>query len=650
MKALRSGSHVLATAALAISWVAVFAVAASAGVEPMSQRFEKGGLAIDFSLTPVSGTSGLIAGTDAIVTLRVSDARSGAPVSGIRPRAWFSARRSEMVANETECTDKVRAFAGGGLTARADIDLNSYFLLTLNHDKTISFINPLVALNSTKMESIVLLPGVGADWLQSRDKHILYVTMPDQDAVAIIDTVTRKLIKIISTGEGSKPTRLALQPDGRKLWVGLDGMPQVAAIDTEINALLGTVETGSGLHNIVATGDNRYVYVTNSSDDTITGIETKTLRNVRAIKVGKTPVAVAYSDMSRMVYVAALNGDSISVIAPESQEIVETTKVKPGIVALRFEPSGRYIFAVNQIDSSVSVLDASTNQVTAVASVVKEPDQITFTQRYAYIRGIGSENFSLMDLSEIRQGKLYPLDIQAGRMVPSTEPTQIGVAAMIVPTPEGNSVMIANAPDRMMYFYQEGMMAPMGTFSNYKRMPRGVMILDRSLAETAPGSYSVPVKLPSGGRFDVPVLLDQPRIVNCFQVSIANSPDATITHAGPSVQVERVSQEQPITSRQAQALRFRIRDARTREPLSGLKDVLTLTFRPPGTWQQRHSLNEIGGGIYELRQKFPNAGMYTVVLSIASRGIGYADLPPHVIAVANNDSTKGTEQSEIKAK
>ncbi len=645
MKTIRFGIGVVAGAMLAMSWMAGCALAAGEEVEPATQRYEKGGLAIGFSLAPVGGAGGATAGAEAIVTLKVSDARTGAPLSGMRPRAWFSERRSEMVANETECIDKIRAFAGGGLTARADIDLNSYLLLTLNHDKTISFINPLVALNSTKMESIVLLPGVGADWLLSRDKKFIYVSIPDQGAVVVIDSVTRELIHTISLGEASKPTRLALQPDGRLLWVGLDSSPRVAAIDTETGALADTVDTGNGLHNIVVTGDNRYVYVTNSSDDTITAIDIKTLKKVSTIKVGKTPAALAYSDLSRMIHVAALNGDSISVIDPASQKIVATTQVKPGIVALSFEPQGRYIFAINQIESSVSVIDAATNRITAVASVVKEPDQIAFTQRYAYIRGIGSEKFSLMDLDEIRQGKLNPLDIQAGRLIPSMESAQIGVAPMIVATPEGNSVLIANAPDRMMYFYQEGMMAPMGTFSNYKRMPRGLMILDRSLSETAPGVYTVPVKLTRGGRFDVPVLIDKPRMINCFQITVAEIPNGKTALTGRSIAVEPLFEADQLKAGSLNTLKFRIIDSVTRTPVPGLRDVQILVFKPPGVWQRRQVLAAMGDGIYGADQAFPDAGIFDVLLSVPSRGTRFVDLPLTRVTVRGTRATSTSIQN-----
>jgi hypothetical protein len=70
----------------------------------------------------------------------------------------------------------------GMLSVRADIDLNSYSMLTLNHDNTVTFINPQISFSVTKLESIVALPGYGADWALSKNKDFLYLTLPHQSA------------------------------------------------------------------------------------------------------------------------------------------------------------------------------------------------------------------------------------------------------------------------------------------------------------------------------------------------------------------------------------------------------------------------------------------------------------------------------------
>ncbi|MBA3241420.1 MAG: hypothetical protein H0T60_09385, partial [Acidobacteria bacterium] len=520
------------------------AAAAGAAVPTsITRRYVKEGIAVDFSLTAMPGekvTRGIAAGADAIASFSVTDKTTGQPITGLHPNAWFSSMSTAQAApSEAECKDKIRTFMGGLLSARAEIDLNSYLLMTLNHDNTISFINPQVAFQITKLENLILLPGRGADWALSPDKSSLYVSIPDRSALVVIDTLTRKIVETVSTGAGTTPRRVALSPDGRSLWASLDDSPRVAVMDTEGRRLRGTVEVGhGGLHSVAFTPDGKLAYVSSSDGETVAAIDPDSLRKLADIRVGATPGPVAYSAKSRHVYVAAVNGERVSVIDPAKQSVVASIPVKRGTVALRFDPSGRYAFAVNQKESTVTVIDAATNTSLGTTSVVASPDQVVFTDAFGYVRGVGSEKFSLIGLKELAAGKLVPVDVQAGQRPPKESPDDLGVADMIAATPDGNSAMIANAPDAMIYYYVQGMMAPMGTISNYKRRPNAVMLLDRSLKEVRPGVYSTPVKLRNSGRYNVSLLIDQPRVVHCFDIEVAASPDGETARPGTALAVE----------------------------------------------------------------------------------------------------------------
>jgi YVTN family beta-propeller protein len=614
--------------------------AAAKAPASVSQRYEKQGIAVDFDVTATpdakGNSAGLVAGSDATVTFRLSDARTGSPVSGLHPSGWVSTSSTGRVPNEAECKDQIKYLSGGLLSARADIDLNNYLVLTLNHDNTITFINPLVSFSKTKLESLITLPGKGADWTLSKKRDLLYVTLPEQSAVAVIDTVTRKIVGQVSTGEKTRPMRIQLQPDGRYLWVGLDGSPKVAVIDAKTNKLAATIAIGDGLHNVAFTADSRFAYVTNSVAGTVSAIDTNTLSKITELAVAKTPVAVAYSSASRLVYVASVNGETIGVIDPAKQQVIANVQVGPGVVALRFDPKGRYGFAVNQVEGTVSVIDASTNQLVGKTTVVKEPDQVAFTEDYAYIRGLASEKFSLIELREVPGGTFAPVNVQAGQRPATDVPADIGVADMIAPTPDGNSAMIANAADGMFYYYTEGMMAPMGSFSNYKRRPHALLILNNSLAEVAPGVYSVPVKLTKAGKFNVPFLVNQPLVVNCFQLSVSESPNQETQAARTAIQIEPLFKGAQFKTGENVKIRFKVTDSATRRPIEKLEDVRVLAFEPPGLWQQRQWAKSVGKGIYEIEQVFPHDGLFNLMIEIPSRGTDFSSLPFTPVTVTSN--------------
>jgi hypothetical protein len=252
------------------------------------------------------------------------------------------------------------------------------------------------------------------------------------------------------------------------------------------------------------------------------------------------------------------------------------------------------------------------------------------------VRGTQSEKISLLELGQVSGGKISPVDVTAGRQSPSSAPQEIGVSDMIAPTPEGNAVMVANSPDQMLYYYVEGMMAPMGTLTNYKRRPRALLVLNRSLGEIEPGVYSTPFKLTGAGRYDVPVVVDQPRLVNCFQLEVGPSPQGEENRAGQSIAVEYLFKDKRFKPQEENSLRFKITDPATKQLVGGLTDVQVLVFEPPGIWQQRQWAKEVEKGVYEVVQSFPRVGLYNVMVRVSSRGTSFADLPFMTVKVTGD--------------
>jgi hypothetical protein len=74
--------------------------------------------------------------------------------------------------------------------------------------------------------------------------------------------------------------------------------------------------------------------------------------------------------------------------------------------------------------------------------------------------------------------------------------------------------------------------------------------------------------------------------------------------------------------------------------------VQVLIFEPPGAWQERLWAKAGGAGVYEVTQVFPRAGIYNVLVSIASRGLRYGDLPFTSIVVTDKPKSSATPRSD----
>ena len=615
----------LATLLVTGSWVAI--------AQPALQRFESGGIAVDLFVRPTDASqSTLKAGEQATVQLHVREIQTGQPMINLHPRAWMQLRRSAAAPSETDCREQVGNFVAGSLPQRADVDMNSFIVVTLNDDKTLTFINPQVALAVSKLESIVVLPGAGADWALSPSKNFIYVTMPTESAVAVVDVRTRKLVKTISTGQRTAPTRVAVQADGRQVWVGLDGSDEVVIIDAATHSIPRHVKVGPGRHTLAFSSDSRYAFVSNTASASVTLFDAGSLELLATLPVGDTPLAMAYGAAAQVLYVAALNGERISVIDAAQRKVVAVVPVRRGIGAMQFEPDGRHALALNRLDSTLTVIDSSDHHAVATVDVVKEPDQLRFTERYVYVRGVGSEKISLLERNALREGSPHVVEIQAGRLAPASRPTDIGVADMIAPMPDGNAALIANASEQLIYLYQEGMMAPSGTLQNYKRVPRGLLLIDRSLNETAPGVYSTTVTLAKAGLLDVPVLIGTPRLLNCFAVTVEpGTKEALVARSG--LIIEPVPAPGRLYARASSSIRVRLIDAQSRQPVTGLLDVQVLLFAPPGQWQQRRPAAEAEPGVYEVNETFPHAGVYKLLVASSARSLRFTDSSAIAVSV-----------------
>ncbi len=232
------------------------------GSSASPQTYTQEGVSVEFSIEPISsGRSKIaerIAGTEAIVRFKINDATNKA-LSNLRPSVWFDKREPGQLTDPRACREKIQSFLQPSFAKRANLDLNAYFIVALNHEPNISVIDPFFGFGGSKLYALIPLPSSGEDWVMSGDKQRLYVSMPAVNQVAVVDTVTWKPIANIDGG--MKPTRLALQHDGKYLWIGNDEAQNngggVTVIDTVTLKVAAHIVTGAGHHEIALSEDDR---------------------------------------------------------------------------------------------------------------------------------------------------------------------------------------------------------------------------------------------------------------------------------------------------------------------------------------------------------------------------------------------------------
>jgi DNA-binding beta-propeller fold protein YncE len=612
--------------------VTSFVVQISAQSPQPSQTVNDQGVSIEFRVTPigrkVKNDSGLMAGEDATIGFKITGTNGSVPLGNLRPAVWIDQRSGKDPSDLNLCRDKIQAFLQSSFNRRPVLDLNSFYVLTLNEEPVISVIDPLSGFGGSKLYNLIPLPGSGEDWVLNTDQNRLYVSIPSANQISVIDTSSWKTLGNIPAG--IKPSRVALQHDGKYLWVGNDDVSTnsgVTVIDTSTLQVAARLPTGAGHHEIAFSDDDGHAFVTNKQDGTLTIIDTRKLARVKDLKIGPQPISVAVSSLSKALYVANEEDGSIAVVDPARLEILTRLKTSPGVQLLRLQPDGRYGFALNTALNSVFVFDLPSNKMLHRVAVGPGSDQITFTKQFAYVRASGSEFVTMIKLADL--GKEAALSrFPAGEKAPK-EAAVRSLAEAIVPAPEEGAVLVANPADKMIYFYTEGMAAPMGSFQNYRRIPKALLVLDHGLRETKAGLYSATIRLDTPGYYDAIFLLDSPRAIHCFSFTVDENP-ALPKPITAGLKVEQLSTNSPVVG-QTYTLRFKLIDSNTGQGKSFLNDLNVLVYLAPGIWQQRMAANPVGNGVYEMSFVPPQPGVYYVHFRIPSLDVPFSQITPLVL-------------------
>ncbi len=600
-------------------------------------EFTRKGVHVEFSIEPDSLWEGqpktIREAEVAEIKFRITDAKTGAPISPLEPAVWINLVKDAEKKGDREklsCKDQLGLYLQGMLAFQADIDLNKFYMLVMNNDHSISVVDPILGVTGiTQLYALIVLKDRGEDWTMSSDERHLFVTMPESGQVAVVDLETFKVLKNVEAGRNT--VRIAMQPDGKYLWVGNNGAAEgetgVTVIDARNFTVAAFIPTGAGHHEIAFSDDSLYAYVTNSEQNTLSVIDTQKLEKTKDLSVGKRPVAVHFSSLSRSAYVASEQDGTLTIVDGTTQETAKTISLDPGLIALRFAPGDRWGFVANPLSNNVYIIDASNNFVAHTLEIGARPHQFAFTDTFAYVRSLGTPEINLVPLGQL--GRESPPGLQKiplGTRPPGEYPLP-SVADAITPTGEYYTVLVANPADKMVYYYMEGMNAAKGSYPTYGRIPRAVRVIDRSMREKEKGVYSAKLKIPKEGKYDVTFLIDSPWVYNCFEFTAEPNPTLTRQKHSTIPKIEVLSPQRSFPAGKNFKLHFSLKQSSDDAPISGIDDVALLVSRPPGNWQSRLQAKPLEDGTYEASIMTDRPGVYSVYFAVPSMQVDYRQLP-----------------------
>jgi YVTN family beta-propeller protein len=275
---------------------------------------------------------------------------------------------------------------------------------------------PLVGIAITaEAQSVVpIIPSipVGASPLAvvtNPNTNRIYVANHGSNSISVIDGGSMSVIANIAIGHS--PVDLAINPSVGLLYVATsDGSHLVIRIDTTTNTVVGSTNVGADqtgisvvpLPSFAPGGDKKYVSLAGGTHvAVIDGTQTLLVGAGYPVVVGNAPLGsdVNIGVATPQVYVANSTDGTVSQIDSVADTVAHTIAVGVLPTDVAVDPVTGQVWVVNATDHTVSEIDAATNAVTHTIGVGTDPigvsaDSVTGK---VYTANNGANSVSVID-------------------------------------------------------------------------------------------------------------------------------------------------------------------------------------------------------------------------------------------------------------
>jgi YVTN family beta-propeller protein len=209
-------------------------------------------------------------------------------------------------------------------------------------------------------------------------------TSEANQALLVVNVESGKVERTFQTkAQGSH--MLTLSSDRTRLYCSNMGGGSVSAFDFATGEKLADIATGRECEGVGVSPDGRWVWAGNRAEDTISIIDTATLKVVKRLESKGFPYRVQFTPDGKYALVPHATASSLVVCSVAGQSVVRSiplgmTKVEaPSAAGVFPHPDNRHAFVTVRNDDSVLVLDIESGKTLARVGVGSSPDGVCWS-------------------------------------------------------------------------------------------------------------------------------------------------------------------------------------------------------------------------------------------------------------------------------
>lgn len=250
------------------------------------------------------------------------------------------------------------------------------------------------------------------------DGRRMFVTIESDNTLRIVDTLTRKTTAVVKlTG---RPNECAVTPDGKYVVVPIRDKDSVEIVDISQQKVVRILPIKEP-HNAVSTASNRYVFVSSMGGNEIDLIDLETLDYAVHIPVGGRPRPYVVSADENRMYSALANLHGFVIVDIPANKVlqrVEMPAIHPGpprprefetpdtlTHGLALSSDQSELWVTSLLDDAIYIYDLNAKRFVGGIPTGEGPNWIVFSPdgKYACVSNTDSNDVSIFEVKTRRE-------------------------------------------------------------------------------------------------------------------------------------------------------------------------------------------------------------------------------------------------------
>lgn len=129
------------------------------------------------------------------------------------------------------------------------------------------------------------------DFLPARG--LAFIPSESVGELNVIDAVNPRVLKTITLPAGSRPMRVKVAPDGKKIYTSNGRAGTISVFDSKSYEVLNTIKVGTRPWGIAISPEGRYLFAANGPSNDVSVVDLRANKEVARVKAGASPWGVA---------------------------------------------------------------------------------------------------------------------------------------------------------------------------------------------------------------------------------------------------------------------------------------------------------------------------------------------------------------------